>query len=222
MPTLEVKMSSTRENRPLIIVVRLDAVAGTERQLEAAIMATVAPALATPGNLGFALHASTTGPGQFLIFERWRDADVLADHAKDPEILHFHASSVQEHLVDGEPTRTYWKELWPRSTQQETNIASLTSVARLTAAIGKEGRLQEAMKATVEDTLSAPGNLGFLVHASTENPRNFLLFEHWADEGSLARHAESPTILRFMAAVKDAELMEGTAEQTHWHELASS
>lgn len=215
-------MSSTLENRPLITIVRLDAMAGKERQLEAAITPMVALALATPGNLGFALHASATDPGQYLIFERWRDADVLADHAKDPEILRFHASSVQEHLIAGEPTRTYWNELWPRSTQHETTIASLISVVRLTAAVGKERRLQEAVEATVEDTLSAAGNVGFLVHVSTENPRNLLLFEHWADEGSLATHEESPGILRFMAAAKDAELIEGTTEQTHWHELARS
>lgn len=213
-------MSSTHGNRPLINVVRLDAAAGKERQLEAAIMGTVAPALATPGNLGFALHASTTHPGQFLIFERWRDAGVLADHAKAPEILHFHAASVQEHLIDGEPTRTYWNELWPRSTQHGAKAAPLVKVVRLTAAAGKEGQLQEAIKATVADMLAAPGNLGFLVHVSTENPRNFLLFGHWADEGSLARHAESPAVLRSMAVVKDAGLMERASTQTHWHDLA--
>ncbi len=96
----------------------------------------------------------------------------------------------------------------------------LTSISRLTATAGKEGELRDAILATVGPALAAPGNLGFVVHVSRNDPRRFLLLEHWADEEALRTHMEDAGMLSFFRNADEKGLIAEGPEASPWTELA--
>lgn len=98
----------------------------------------------------------------------------------------------------------------------------LMSISRLTAAVGKEGELRDAILATVGPALAAPGNLGFVVHVSRDDPRHFLLLEHWADEKALETHMKDAGMLSFFKNSNEKGLIAEGPEAAHWTELAGS
>lgn len=98
----------------------------------------------------------------------------------------------------------------------------LMSISRLTAAAGKEEELRAAILATVGPALAAPGNLGFVVHVSRVDPRQFLLFEHWTDEQALDTHMRDPGMLSFLEKTAQKKIIVEGPEATHWTELAGS
>ena len=96
----------------------------------------------------------------------------------------------------------------------------LMSISRLTAAAGKEDRLREAILATVGPALAAPGNLGFVVHVSRNDPRHFLLLEHWTDEQALDKHMKDAGMLSFFKKADEEGLIAQGPEASPWTELA--
>lgn len=96
----------------------------------------------------------------------------------------------------------------------------LTSISRLTAAPGKEDQLREAILATVGPALAAPGNLGFVVHVSRDDPQHFLLFEHWTDELALEKHMKDAGMLSFLKKAGEEHLIAEGPVASHWTELA--
>ena len=95
----------------------------------------------------------------------------------------------------------------------------LVNVARVTAAIGKEQALQDAILATVAATRSEAGNIDFILHASADNPRHFLLLEYWEDESALSAHMKNSTFVAFSEKAKREELLDGEADNSHWFRL---
>ncbi len=98
----------------------------------------------------------------------------------------------------------------------------LMSISRLTAASGKEDRLREAILATVGPALATPGNLGFVVHVSRDDPRHFLLFEHWTDEQALDKHMKDAGMQSFFKTTSEEGLIAEGPDASHWTELAGS
>jgi len=98
----------------------------------------------------------------------------------------------------------------------------LTSLSRLTAAAGKEEKLRAAILATVGPALAASGNLGFVVHVSRDDPRQFLLLEHWMDEQALAKHMKDAGMLSFLKKAAEEGLIAEGPEASHWTELVGS
>ena len=98
----------------------------------------------------------------------------------------------------------------------------LLSISRLTAAAGREDALREAILATVGPALEAPGNLGFVVHVSRDDPRHFLLLEHWTGEQDLDKHMKDAGMLSFLKKTAQMGLIAEGPEASHWTELAGS
>lgn len=99
---------------------------------------------------------------------------------------------------------------------------SLVSISRLTASVGKADRLQEVILSTVEAALAAPGNLGFVVHVSKDDPRHFLLFEHWQDQQALDRHMKDAGMLAFFNKTAREQLIAEGPVASHWTEIAGT
>jgi len=98
----------------------------------------------------------------------------------------------------------------------------LASIRRLAAAAGKEDELRDAILATVRPALAAPGNLGFVVHVSREDPRHFLLLEHWTNEKALETHMKDAGTLSFCKNANEKGLIAEGPEASSWTELAGS
>jgi quinol monooxygenase YgiN len=64
-------------------------------------------------------------------------------------------------------------------------------VVRMTAREGEEERAVELIRRLVEGTRSEPGNVHYIAHRDTENPRVFLMYEQYADEEAFKAHGQA-------------------------------
>ena len=67
---------------------------------------------------------------------------------------------------------------------------SIRLVVTISAVPGKGSELAQAYKARCADAMKEPGCEQFDLFQNAENPDQLLLVERWADEASLAVHAE--------------------------------
>lgn len=104
-------MSHSEADAPFINIVRLTAAPGKEQQLRDAILATVEPARAAEGNVGFTVHVSRDDPREILIFEAWENGASLIKHADDPATIAFQKFDKDNNLTVKEPEQTHWKEI---------------------------------------------------------------------------------------------------------------
>lgn len=70
--------------------------------------------------------------------------------------------------------------------------------ALLTARPGEEARVLEAMRAMVPVSRAEDGCETYEAHQSTEDPRRFLFYERWRDEGAWRAHSETEDFRRWV------------------------
>ncbi len=88
----------------------------------------------------------------------------------------------------------------------------------LTARAGTEAELKAALEDVIPRCAHHEGLLLYRVHQHSEDPRRFCFYEQWASRGALERHAASPEIAAYRAAV--APLI-WERELEVWEQLAS-
>ncbi|WP_028937181.1 putative quinol monooxygenase [Pseudonocardia spinosispora] len=77
----------TDDNRDLVTVfASMQAKAGREDELRAALTSLIAPVTAEEGNVNYDLHESVDTPGLFFFYENWESADALAKHSQEPHM----------------------------------------------------------------------------------------------------------------------------------------
>lgn len=94
-------MSSSDEVR---VVAMVQARAGKEDALRAALLELVAPTHAEPGVLQYTLHEDPAKPGSFYFYESYKDQAALDSHMKSPHLAKAFAQVGD--LVAGAPTIT--------------------------------------------------------------------------------------------------------------------
>jgi quinol monooxygenase YgiN len=89
-------------------------------------------------------------------------------------------------------------------------MAELTVIARVKAKPGKEGELEQALRAAVAPTHEEPGCLRYALHHSTEDSATFLLVERWASMAALEQHRKTPHLKVLFGKLQ--ELLEGSPQ----------
>ena len=64
----------------------------------------------------------------------------------------------------------------------------LTCTARFTVQAGCEEEFERIMRMTVPKVREEPGNHAYVLHRSTQDPRDFLLYEVYEDQAALEAH----------------------------------
>lgn len=82
----------------------------------------------------------------------------------------------------------------------------ITLIIRFTAKEGGEQAFAAAARRVVENTRANDDCIEFTVLQDKENPREFVLFERWKDEASLAAHAARLKVLREAGGETAAEV----------------
>ncbi len=73
-------------NTPLTIVAKIQARAGFEAEVEAALLAIIKPTLDEVGCLQYDMHRDHNTPGLFLFFENWSSRSLWEDHMKSDHL----------------------------------------------------------------------------------------------------------------------------------------
>ena len=62
---------------------------------------------------------------------------------------------------------------------------------RMTAREGEEERAAELMQQLAAATQQEPGNVCWIGHRSTENPRTFMVYEQYRDKAAFEEHGQT-------------------------------
>ena len=69
-------------------------------------------------------------------------------------------------------------------------------VVRMTARDGEQDRVAELIPRLVEATRTEPGNLHYIAHRDPEDPRVFLMYEHYRDKAAFEEHGQTEHFTR--------------------------
>ncbi len=93
----------------MIVVAKLKAVAGREKEMEKALLDIIPKVSDEQGTLVYTLHQDQNDPTVFLFYEKYKDADALVAHSSTP---HFKALfGTIKPLLDGNPEIAMYNEL---------------------------------------------------------------------------------------------------------------
>jgi quinol monooxygenase YgiN len=81
-------------------------------------------------------------------------------------------------------------------------------VARWRANAGSEERVIAVLEELMRATRAEPGCVGYQPHQSTDDPRDFLIYEQYADEAGFQAHLESEHFTRLVLEEAVPELLE--------------
>lgn len=97
--------------------------------------------------------------------------------------------------------------------------APIVNVVRVTANPGKEDALRALILKSAGNALASPGNTGFQVHVSQDDPAEFLIIEHWDSRSEHLKHMRDPAMPRMLEEVKKNDLIKTGPEDTEWTQL---
>jgi len=63
--------------------------------------------------------------------------------------------------------------------------------ARMTAREGEEERALELIEQLAAASQQEPGNIHYIPHRSSENPRTFMIYEQYSDEAAFQEHGQT-------------------------------
>ncbi len=93
----------------MIVVAKLKAAAGKEKEMEKALMDIIPKVSEEEGTLVYTLHQDQNDPTTFLFYEKYKDTDALVAHSSTP---HFKALfKTIKPLLEGNPEITMYNEL---------------------------------------------------------------------------------------------------------------
>lgn len=87
-------------------------------------------------------------------------------------------------------------------TENNETRGPLTVVATITAGEGQAEAVEAALRTAVAEVTGEPGCEGYTLHADTENPQVFMMFERWSSLQALVHHSEAAPFRRLVSALE--------------------
>ncbi|KPA20773.1 putative monooxygenase [Shimia sp. SK013] len=81
---------------------------------------------------------------------------------------------------------------------------SLTILAQITAAAGKEALVEAELKKLIDITRAEKGCINYDLHQDNENPGLFVFYENWESRELWQTHMNAPHLAAYMAATDGA------------------
>ena len=94
---------------------------------------------------------------------------------------------------------------------------AIRMLAFLEAKEGKDSELERILLDLIPPTLKEPGNIAYIPHKSTENPRVFMFDELWTDEKAIEERFKKSHIVNLIVKVR--ALLERPLELKKYHEI---
>ena len=93
----------------MVVVAKLKAVSGKEKEMETALLDMVSKVKEEEGTLVYSLHQAQNDPTVFLFYEKYKDADALVAHSSTPYFKELFGTL--KPLLDGKPDIAMYNEL---------------------------------------------------------------------------------------------------------------
>lgn len=147
------------------------------------------------GVIDYDMYQSATHPGQFIIYETWKDQSSLDDHSASE---HFTTLVPQLQAIAPLDVQRFEKISDPATDGKQIRINCM-----YTAKEGEEESLLSTAKALVEATQSDEGMIAYDIYESVTRPDHFMIFETWTDQPSLDAHAAAPHFATYVPQMRD-------------------
>jgi len=72
---------------------------------------------------------------------------------------------------------------------------SICLTANFTTKPGKEQQVKEILLSLIQPSLQEPGCLNYTLHQHEDEPTQFMFYENWQSEETLAEHSKSQHVL---------------------------
>ena len=95
----------------------------------------------------------------------------------------------------------------------------IVNIVRVTANPGKEQQLRDVILSSAGRALASPGNRGFSLHVSNDDPAEFLIVEHWDSRAQHQEHEHDPAMPQMMKAIEEGNLIKSGPHDTEWTQL---
>ena len=89
---------------------------------------------------------------------------------------------------------------------------------RMTVREGEEERALELFEQLAAASQQEPGNIHYILNRAVDNPRTFLIYEQYRDEGAFKEHGQTEHF-KSIALEQLFPLMEGERERTFYETL---
>jgi quinol monooxygenase YgiN len=93
----------------MIVVAKLKAAAGREKEMEKALRDIIPKVSEEEGTLVYTLHQDQNDPTVFLFYEKYKDTDALVAHSSTPHFKELFKTL--KPLLDGNPEIAMYNEL---------------------------------------------------------------------------------------------------------------
>ena len=93
----------------MIVVAKLKAAAGKEKEMEKALLDIIPKVSEEEGTLVYTLHQDQNDPTVFLFYEKYKDTDALVAHSSTPHFKELFKTL--KPLLDGNPEIAMYNEL---------------------------------------------------------------------------------------------------------------
>ena len=97
------------------------------------------------------------------------------------------------------------------------NAKSLTVIAHVKAAPGKESEVRRELLSLVEPCRKDAGCLNYDLHQGTDNPALFMFHENWTSKLHLEQHLQKPDLQAVLARV--TKLVAEPPQITLWEKI---
>jgi quinol monooxygenase YgiN len=93
----------------MIVVAKIKAAAGKEKEMEKALLDMIPKVSEEEGTLVYTLHQDQNDPAVFLFYEKYKDTDALVAHSATPHFKELFRTI--KPLLDGNPEIAMYNEL---------------------------------------------------------------------------------------------------------------
>jgi len=190
----------------------LRAQSGKAEQLSARLQSIQRATRAEEGNLAYDIFRAVKTPDTFIVIEAWRDTGALQRHIKTPLITDFVGRESHETLQGGRfdaivlrpMDDLVFDTLRPTGKTNAADRAKrVYAQAILLAKEGKAEALLDQLRAIRKGTRGEPGNLGYNIYRSADNPLQFVIFQGFVDQAAFDQHVKEPHIATFTAQLHE-------------------
>ena len=181
-----------------VILVRLRAKAGQERQFAKQMLSAVPATRSEPGNRQFEFYVDQDDPLNFMLYEEFADEAALQTHRERPEVA-ANLAAIKP-MLDGAPDASLWKLALTNAGASGggRGEAGHVTLVRFRMKAENVDQMLEAIGGDLDDM---QGNIRFDLNRGRSDPLDAMICARWMSRAIWEAHNAKPKFKDFAARI---------------------
>lgn len=181
-----------------VILVRLRAKAGQERQFAKQMLSAVPMTRSEPGNRQFEFYTDQDDPLNFMLYEEFADEAALQTHRERPEVA-ANLAAIKP-MLDGAPDASLWNLALTNAGASGAGRGEVGHVTLVRFRMKAEN-VDQMLEAIRGDLHDMQGNIRFDFNRSRADPLDGMICARWLSRAVWEAHNARPEFKNFAARV---------------------